>query len=121
MSDDKPMTEREAQQRVSALAARLREAAQDSGSSTRSNTDGETEPPLYSPEWWARAGPKPCIWEARPAYWMPGEAWAFIDGAWEAVNSSDVGMSARPVTATALAERFPDTPPLPSAAFKGAI
>ena len=78
----------------------------------------DTMPPLYSPEWWAWEGPKPCVWEYRPAYWIPGEAWAFIEGRWETVNSSDVGMSARPVTAEKLAEIFPDTPPLPAEAFK---
>lgn len=76
------------------------------------------EPELYSPEWWAWNGPKPCIWEGRPSYWKPGEAWAFIDGRWEAVNSGDVGMNARPVTAAVLEEIFPDTPPLPPDAFR---
>ena len=64
------------------------------------------------------AAPKPCIWEGRPAFWRPGEAWALVDGAWEAVNSSDVGMSARPVSEAALLEMFPDTPPMPPEAFQ---
>lgn len=62
--------------------------------------------------------PKPCVWEYRPAYWKPGEAWAVIEGQWEAVSSSDVGMNARPVTAERLAEMFPGTPPMPPEAFQ---
>jgi len=65
-----------------------------------------------------RDGPRPCIWEYRPGFWTPGEAWALIDGIWERVNSSDVGMNARPVTQADLTRLFPDTPPLPAEAFK---
>ncbi len=96
MADDKkPMTEREAMQKVSALAARLRE--------TKNKKSEEN--------------PAACIWEGRPAFWTPGEAWALIEGSWEPVNSSNVGMSARLVPAAVLAEVFPDTPPLPAGAF----
>ncbi len=60
---------------------------------------------------------EPGIWEYRPAFWTPGEAWALIEGKWERVNSADVGMNARRVTLKMLDALFPGTPPLPAEAF----
>ena len=63
--------------------------------------------------------PVPCVWmeDGLPAYWMPGEAWAFKDG-WFAAPSLDVGMGAKVLSAEAFKERFPDLPPLPYIAFR---
>jgi hypothetical protein len=69
------------------------------------------------PQWMLEVQAKPCMWEYRPAFWTPGEAWAVIDGTWEAVNSGDVGMNARPLTLKMLDVLFPGTPPLPPEAF----
>lgn len=59
-----------------------------------------------------------CIWEGRPAVWTPGEAWAVVRGSWERVDSSDVGNSAKIVPEADWRAKFPDLPPLPSAAFQ---
>jgi hypothetical protein len=52
-----------------------------------------------------------------PAYWAPGEAWAFEDGKWERVDSADVGLSSKELSPAAFKSRFGDLPPLPLTAF----
>ena len=70
------------------------------------------------PQWMLKVQADPCMWEYRPGFWTPGEAWAVIDGEWERVNSGDVGMNARRLTLKMLDALFPNTPPLPAEAFK---
>jgi hypothetical protein len=59
-------------------------------------------------------------WEGIPVRWVPGEAWAFIDGAWKRVHSTEVGMNAAEVTEETFNETFSDLRliALPAIAFQ---
>jgi hypothetical protein len=59
-------------------------------------------------------GPKYCSWDGDPSLWIPGEAWAFIGGAWKPVNSAVVGMEAALMSKAAFDRKFGSLPPLPS-------
>jgi hypothetical protein len=41
-----------------------------------------------------------------PVRWLPGEAWALIDGAWQRVNDADVGNEARLLDTAAYESTF---------------
>jgi hypothetical protein len=58
-------------------------------------------------------GAKYCSWDGDPSLWTPGEAWAFIDGAWKRVNSAVVGMEAALMSKAAFDRKFGSLPPLP--------
>ena len=62
--------------------------------------------------------PKFVIWELWPARWLPGEAWAFIDGDWKQVDSSDVGFNGREIDEESCATLFGILKTLPAIAFK---
>jgi hypothetical protein len=62
--------------------------------------------------------PVPCMWEYKPAYWTPGEAWVFSRGDWRRMNSSDVGHAGGVLSDADFAYMFPNLPPLPAEAFQ---
>jgi hypothetical protein len=64
-------------------------------------------------------GPKYCSWDGDPSLWTPGEAWAFIDGAWKPVNSAVVGMEAALMSKAAFDRKFGSLPPLPDSSRSG--
>ena len=53
------------------------------------------EPQYAMWEYWSRDKKGVPVSTFVPARWMPGEAWALIDGAWQRVNDADVGNEAR--------------------------
>jgi hypothetical protein len=57
-------------------------------------------------------------WDGTPDRYAPGEAWAFMNGEWERVNSTDVGMNSRLLTKAQFTSQFGELPPLPAAAFQ---
>lgn len=63
---------------------------------------------------------KPGVWieNGAPVYWAPGEAWAFEDGKWRRVHSTDVGLASKELSPEAFKSRFGDLPPLPATAFR---
>ena len=63
--------------------------------------------------------PKFVDWEGIPARWAPGEAWAFIDGEWSRVHSSDVGMSGAELDEESFLDTFGRLTALPAIAFQG--
>ncbi len=62
--------------------------------------------------------PKFGIWEDLPVRWAPGEAWAFIDGDWKQVDSSDVGFNGREIDEESFATLFGVLKTLPAIAFQ---
>jgi len=52
--------------------------------------------------------------------YSPGEAWAFSEGAWKRVDSTDVGMNGRVMSKEAFGAMFPSLPALSSNAFNSA-
>jgi hypothetical protein len=58
------------------------------------------------------------VWEYRPAYYTPREAWAFFNGDWKRVSAVDVAHSARVVSEAEFAAMYPNLPPLPDEAFR---
>ncbi len=59
------------------------------------------------------------IWELWPARWVPGEAWAFIDGEWREVDSSDVAHNCREVDEVCFNAVAINLKALPAIAFHG--
>ncbi len=58
-------------------------------------------------------------WEGIPARWVPGEAWAFVKGAWVEVDSSDVGHNGAELDEESFKARFNLLTALPAIAFHG--
>jgi hypothetical protein len=62
--------------------------------------------------------PKYVDWEDVPARWLPGEAWAFIDGAWKRVHSSDVANNGAELEKSSFEATFGRLIALPAIAFQ---
>ncbi len=62
--------------------------------------------------------PKYGEWEDLPVRWLPGEAWAFIDGAWKRVDSSDVGNNGAELDKSSFEAAFGRLIALPAIAFQ---
>jgi len=62
--------------------------------------------------------PKYGEWETHPVRWLPGEAWAFIDGEWQRIDSSDVGYNGRELDESAFTDLFGRLTALPAIAFQ---
>jgi hypothetical protein len=58
------------------------------------------------------------VWEGDPTRWAPGEAWAFMKGAWTRVDSTEVGMNSPVLSKAEFTSRFGALPPLPATAFQ---
>ena len=58
------------------------------------------------------------VWEGDPTRWAPGEAWAFMKGAWTRVESTEVGMNSPVLSKAEFTSRFGALPPLPATAFQ---
>jgi hypothetical protein len=58
------------------------------------------------------------IADVLPVRWAPGEAWAFIDGDWKRVDSSDVGFKGREIDEEFFASSFGTLKALPAIAFQ---
>lgn len=57
---------------------------------------------------------KTCSFDGEPAVFSPAGAFAFRDGAWVPVNSAEVAMDARPLSADAFRAKFGELPPPPA-------
>ena len=64
-----------------------------------------------------RENPSYGSWDGEPTRWAPGEAWAFLNGEWTRVDSTDVGMNSRVQSKEEFTARFGELPPLPATAF----
>ena len=63
--------------------------------------------------------PKFGIWEDLPVRWAPGEAWAFTNGEWVRVHSSDVGNNGAELDEESFLDLFGRLKALPAIAFHG--
>jgi hypothetical protein len=64
---------------------------------------------------WLEKKPNPAAhWDGDPSLLTPGEAWAFIDGAWKRVNSAVVGMEAALMSKAAFDRKFGSLPLYPT-------
>lgn len=60
-----------------------------------------------------------CSYEGNPTIASVSEAWWFVDGAWQALNSTDAWVNAPVIGKAKFEQRFKSLPPLPSIAFHG--
>ena len=78
-------------------------------------TDEERLPTYVAFEFWRDFVPT-----LIPVRWTPGEAWGLIDGVWQPLDSTEVGVEGRMLVKTAFEGLFGrDLPDLPEQAFKG--
>jgi hypothetical protein len=56
-------------------------------------------------------------WEDTPVVVSPGEAWAFVNGAWARRDSTEMSAKARVVSEERFKRLFGELPPLPTTAF----
>ena len=67
----------------------------------------------------AESEPKYADFDGLPSRYGDGEAWVFTHSAgWYQINAFSHGMNSQPLTKAQFDECFPDTPPLPSTAFR---
>jgi hypothetical protein len=57
-------------------------------------------------------------WEGEPTRYAPGEAWAFREGTWTRVDSTEVSMQSRLLSEAEFTSRFGALPPLLATAFQ---
>lgn len=65
-----------------------------------------------------RENPSYGSWDGEPTRWAPGEAWAFLNGEWTRVDSTDVGINSCVQSKEEFTARFGELPPMPATAFQ---